>query len=230
MSINPALMSSKTGEHGTPHSLMIALASLGMKFDIDICASLGRAVAPFFFAPPETSEGQLGQFINAQVESDYISGAVCAGIDAFKQSWASHNWSSLTGKPGALGWSWMNPPYGRGIAKWLKFTVEQQRKNVDEHLCGAQVAALIPARTDTKWWHDYVAPNAEVWFFRGRLRFRDAAGNEQDPAPFPSALALFRQELSTARSGVLKFGDPSAKLNQGRFEVIRVLPDGWGRR
>lgn len=52
---------------------------------------------------------------------------------------------------------------------------------------GAKVVCLVPARTDTAWWHDYAAKGA-VTFIRGRLKFGDAASN----APFPSALVIFQ--------------------------------------
>lgn len=74
---------------------------------------------------------------------------------------------------------WMNPPYGRDIADWMrKAYVEAQR--------GAFVVCLVPARTDTAWWHDY-AMKGTVRFIRGRLKF----GGHENPAPFPSALVIF---------------------------------------
>lgn len=74
---------------------------------------------------------------------------------------------------------WMNPPYGRGIKNWV-------RKAYQESLRGAYVVCLLPARTDTSWWHDYVM-RGRVTFIRGRLKFND--GNNS--APFPSALVEF---------------------------------------
>lgn len=76
---------------------------------------------------------------------------------------------------------WMNPPYGREIGKWVKKAAESAQE-------GATVACLLPARTDTRWWHDYVIPYAEVRFLRGRLKF----GGSKNSAPFPSALVIFR--------------------------------------
>lgn len=73
----------------------------------------------------------------------------------------------------------MNPPYGRGIKNWV-------RKAYQESLRGAYVVCLLPARTDTSWWHDYVM-RGRVTFIRGRLKFND--GNNS--APFPSALVEF---------------------------------------
>jgi site-specific DNA-methyltransferase (adenine-specific) len=55
---------------------------------------------------------------------------------------------------------------------------------------GATVVCLVPARTDTAWWHDYAAKAAEIRFVRGRLKF----GDSQNSAPFPSAVVVFDGE------------------------------------
>jgi len=80
---------------------------------------------------------------------------------------------------------WMNPPYGREIGKWMKKAYESSQ--VDWQHLGAKVVCLVPARTDTAWWHDYVIPYGEVAFIRGRLKFGEAV----NPAPFPSAIVIF---------------------------------------
>ncbi len=87
--------------------------------------------------------------------------------DALKQEWR--------------GVCWMNPPYGRGIGAWVKKAYESSRE-------GATVVCLIPARTDTAAWHDYVIPHGEIHFVRGRLQFGAAKAN----APFPCAVVVFR--------------------------------------
>ncbi len=79
---------------------------------------------------------------------------------------------------------WMNPPYGRTIKDWMK-------KAYESYLAGATVVCLIPARTDTVWWHDYAA-KGEVRFIRGRIKFVDGSGNGSNPAPFPSAVVIFK--------------------------------------
>lgn len=75
---------------------------------------------------------------------------------------------------------WMNPPYGRVIGKWMRKAYEASQQ-------GATVVCLVPARTDTKWWHDY-AMKGEARFVRGRLKF----GGHANSAPFPSAVVVFR--------------------------------------
>ena len=85
---------------------------------------------------------------------------------------------------------WVNPPYGREIPKWT-------RKAVDASKGGALVVMLLPARTDSAWWHDDVMPNAEVRFLRGRVKFVGAPYN----APFPCCVAVFRGVPSDGRDG-----------------------------
>lgn len=80
-----------------------------------------------------------------------------------------------------------NPPYGREIGKWVKKAFEEARG-------GYPVVLLIPARTDTTYFHDYIYGKAEIRFIRGRLRFTDEEGNAADPAPFPSMLVIYNGE------------------------------------
>lgn len=79
-----------------------------------------------------------------------------------------------------VGSCWMNPPYGRTIKAWMK-------KAYESSLSGATVVCLVPSRTDTVWWHDY-AVKGEVEFIKGRLKF----GGHKNPAPFPSAVVVFK--------------------------------------
>lgn len=86
---------------------------------------------------------------------------------------------------------WLNPPYGREIGKWV-------RKAYEEAQAGrATVTLLIPARTDTAYWHDYVMKADVIRFLRGRVRFlRD--GQAASVAPFPSAVVVFRAALAAS--------------------------------
>jgi phage N-6-adenine-methyltransferase len=77
---------------------------------------------------------------------------------------------------------WMNPPYGRAIGKWMAKALESAKN-------GATVVCLVPARTDTAWWHDY-SMQGEIRFLRGRLKFVGIDG-PKDAAPFPSAIVVF---------------------------------------
>ena len=81
---------------------------------------------------------------------------------------------------GGEGTVYMNPPYGRGIGLWVRKAAE----------CGVTAVCLLPARTDTAWFHDYIYGKAEIRFIRGRLKF----GNSKNSAPFPSMIVIFRKE------------------------------------
>ena len=74
----------------------------------------------------------------------------------------------------------MNPPYGAMISRWMWKAYDAARK-------GATVVCLVPARTDTAWWHSY-AMKGEIRLLRGRLKF----GSATNTAPFPSAIVIFR--------------------------------------
>ncbi len=83
---------------------------------------------------------------------------------------------------------WMNPPYGRKVGDWMQKAYEESRK------AGTVVVALVCARTDTGWWHDWAMRAAEVRFVRRRVRFLAPQGGAQTGAPFPSVLLVFRPE------------------------------------
>ena len=76
---------------------------------------------------------------------------------------------------------WCNPPYGREIGQWV-------RRAFFASVYGATVVMLLPARTDTRWFHEYIYNRAEIRFVKGRLRF----GNIDRPAPFPSMVVVYR--------------------------------------
>ncbi|MEH6995411.1 DNA N-6-adenine-methyltransferase [Neobacillus drentensis] len=89
-------------------------------------------------------------------------------MDGLKQNWN--------------GVCWMNPPYGRGIYEWVK-------KAYESSLNGSTVVCLLPARTDTKWWHEYCM-KGEIRLVKGRLKF----GDSNNSAPFPSAVVIFGEQ------------------------------------
>lgn len=99
---------------------------------------------------------------NAKCEQYYTK-----EIDGLSQEW--------------FGVCWMNPPYGRDIKYWVKKAYESSIKN------SATVVCLLPARTDTAWWHDYCMKAKHIEFIRGRLKF----GDSKNSAPFPSAIVVF---------------------------------------
>lgn len=76
----------------------------------------------------------------------------------------------------------MNPPYGKTISQWIKKASEVR---------GGVVVCLLPARTDTRYFHDYIyqKKNVEIRFIKGRLKF----GDSKNSAPFPSMVVIFRR-------------------------------------
>ena len=75
---------------------------------------------------------------------------------------------------------WCNPPYGRQIGEWV-------RRAFLASVSGNTVVMLLPARTDTRWFHEYIYGKAEIRFIRGRLKF----GGSKNSAPFPSMVVVF---------------------------------------
>ena len=89
--------------------------------------------------------------------------------DGLKQSWGGNT-------------VFCNPPYGRHIKDWVKKAYEEGKKE------NTTVVMLIPARTDTIYFHDYIYHNAkEIRFLKGRLKF----GQSKNAAPFPSMVIVF---------------------------------------
>lgn len=82
------------------------------------------------------------------------------------------------------GTCWCNPPYGREIGKWVQKAAESAEN-------GATVVMLLPARTDTRWFHQYIYGKREIRFIAGRLKF----GGSKNSAPFPNMVAVFRPKV-----------------------------------
>ena len=99
--------------------------------------------------------------------------------DGLTQPWAGHS-------------VFMNPPYGRSIKDWIRKAYEESQKP------NTVVVALIPARTDTRYWHDYCMEASEIRFIKGRLKF----GESNNSAPFPSAVVVFGSGSNPQISGM----------------------------
>ena len=133
---------------------------------------------------PETLYRQLNQEFSFDIDvcaSDknskhyyYIS----AEQDALRQAW---NQMARV--------CWMNPPYGRKIGDWIQKAWEESQK-------GCTIVCLLPARTDTKYFHQFIwnkdkhkpKKGVELRFLAGRLKF----GGSKNSAPFPSMIVIFR--------------------------------------
>lgn len=83
-----------------------------------------------------------------------------------------------------IGVVWCNPPYGRQVQKWVEKAYKTAQAGDDD------VVMLLFAKTDTKWFHEYVYGKAEIRFIRGRIKF----GGCQNNAPFPSMIVIYRRK------------------------------------
>lgn len=90
--------------------------------------------------------------------------------DGLLQSWGGHN-------------VFCNPPYGRKIGAWVEKAYKEAKKD------NTLIVMLLPARTDTKWFHNFIYNKAEIRFIKGRLKF----GGCKNSAPFPSMLVIYRE-------------------------------------
>ncbi len=137
----------------------------------------------------------------ATAENNLCQKFYTAEMDALKQDWA---------KDGTT--VWLNPPYGRLIGKFVKKAFEETTKSPR-----LTVVMLIPARTDTRWWHDYCS-KGEIRLIRGRLKFINASfpsyrkdGDfKTSPAPFPSAIVVLGAKSKSTISHVT-YKDPTTK-------------------
>jgi phage N-6-adenine-methyltransferase len=94
--------------------------------------------------------------------------------DALRQSWD--------------GTCWMNPPYGREVPRWLEKAIAESKR-------GVTTVCLIPARTNTGWFHELCFRQGEVRFVRGRPKFGDA----DHGLPFPLAVVIYRPRYQTVQ-------------------------------
>lgn len=86
-------------------------------------------------------------------------------IDGLAQTWS--------------GTCWCNPPYGRGLYRWVEKAA----------MSNATVVMLLPARTDTRWFHDFCLPYGKIEYIKGRLKFN----GHKNSAPFPSMVVIFER-------------------------------------
>ena len=101
--------------------------------------------------------------------------------DGLNQSWVVNGGGAV----------FCNPPYGKNIGKWVKKAYEESQK-------GLTIVLLIPVRTDTKYFHDFIYGKAQIRFVKGRLKFTDEDGNpcrdkkgKPAAAPFPSMIVIY---------------------------------------
>lgn len=151
-----------------------------------------------WYTPPEIYQPVLCSLGREQFDCDpaspSLTGPIPAQIrftrkeDGLKQAW--------------YGVIWLNPPYGRQLTSWIQKAITEIRAGRAEI-----IYLLVPARTDTAWWHDAVAAGATAQFLKGRIRFLKENGTVGDTSPFPSVLLRFhRSPQDSEREGFLDDG------------------------
>ena len=130
------------------------------------------------WATPQTVFDELNKEFNFTLDPAATSeNAKCQRFFTKEQDGLKQDWSGET--------VFCNPPYGREIGKWVE-------KCYNEHIKhNITVVMLIPARTDTTYFHEYIYTHAEIRFIKGRIKFIQN-GKEGDAAPFPSMIVIYK--------------------------------------
>ena len=127
------------------------------------------------WATPQNFFDELNREFNFSLDACALpSNAKCEKFFTPEQDGLSQNWEGNV---------WCNPPYGRDVGNWVAKAYESAHSGTE-----TVVVMLLPARTDTKWFHEYIYGKAEVRFVKGRLKFGDGTNS----APFPSMVVVFR--------------------------------------
>jgi len=101
-------------------------------------------------------------------------------------------WSAF----GPNGLCFVNPPYGPALPEWTRKAAREGK------MFGVPIVLLIPARPDTRWWHDNILKADAVCFWKGRIKFVGA----ENSAPFPSAFVYFGARRERFREVFAKKG------------------------
>lgn len=147
-------------------SIQTLMSSVSEEYEtpLDFYNKLSQRYGPFDLDPAATAANAKAPKFYTKVD------------DGLAQSW--------------FGSVYVNPPYGRDISRWI------QKAITEVYSVGScdRVVMLLPARTDTKWFHELVWDNADkILFVKGRLNFVGASSS----APFPSIVAVFQGRLPT---------------------------------
>ena len=164
--MSAAPMTSELQERPARHSLA---ASGGSVANVHFSSLTDEWATPQSYFDEQNARWQFTLDVCATPENAKCARYYTRADDGLAQSWAGER-------------CWMNPPYGRVIGDWMRKAYEESQR-------GALVVCLVPARTDTAWWHDYAA-KGDVTFIRGRLKF----GGGKNSAPFPSALVVLKPQ------------------------------------
>jgi len=130
-----------------------------------------------------TSEWETPQYLFDKLNNIYhFELDVCANINNHKcdlyydieDNGLLQDWKTI---------NWCNPPYGRKIGLWIEKAYLENKK-------GNTIILLLPARTDTKWFHKYIYNQHRIEFIKGRLKFN----NQNKDAPFPSMIVYMENK------------------------------------
>jgi len=135
---------------------------------------------------PRSLVSYLAQYFSWDLDVCASRANVCETFLTKADNALSCSWTGLC---------WNNPPYGKEMRRWIAKAKHAAQSP------GTTVVCLVPARTDTKWWHHNVPEASLVVFLKGRLSFE--LDNIGQPAPFPSAIIVFGP-LSELQKNVLK--------------------------
>ena len=133
---------------------------------------------------------ELGPFVLDAAASEDNAKCDLYLADALNVSWADTLWAAGH-NPGESA-VWLNPPYGRGMGKWLE-------KVLWESQAVQTIVVLTMVRSDTAWWRDYAMRAAEIRLIAGRVRFVGAKSG----APAPSCLLVFDEGLRVPKVQVV---------------------------
>lgn len=159
--------SSETDQWATPLDFFKKVDAV-FRFETDVCADAKNAKCEKFFDAEANGLKQIWTGV-CWMNPPYGSPESICGPNCKKKSCQSRGYHNAVYKP--------------GIEDWVK-------KDYESSLAGATVVCLVPARTCSAWWQDYIV-KGEIMLIRGRLKF----GNSENSAPFPSALVVFRPSL-----------------------------------
>ena len=132
------------------------------------------------WATPQAFFDELNKEFNFTLDpAATAENAKCAKFYTQEQNGLIQDWSGET--------VFCNPPYGREIGKWVEKCYNEHVKH------NVTVVMLIPARTDTTYFHEYIYKRAELRFVKGRIKFIQN-GKEGDAAPFPSMVVIYKRK------------------------------------
>jgi len=182
MSLNPGMMSSNRDDWGTPPELFDRLDA-EFQFGLDAAGLAHNARAPAYLGPDHPDPDAR----------DALAVNWCDRLRDAREA------ATIRNRNGGFSFElprsiWLNPPYGREIGAWMAKAREEgtalQELPPRTPWHPPAVVCLVPARTDTAWWHDHVMRASEIRLIRGRIRFVGAPSS----APFPSAVVVFGEE------------------------------------